>query len=213
MLVARLITGMSGTVCVVPPPFLVQELRLGFRSCALKQSRLFQSRTYATGASRTAKPPKQVSKSNTAARPSSAAVDKVRDAKDFSHDQAALTARTSRRDLAPITDNNKALRDHLRENAPAKLVPRAKISNNLTITPKEQMQVEFLTRLPPKKPVPKIYKKRLLIYHAGKTKNAVVRLTKMFSMVPLCFGLTIFAPAYILAGYSWYTVGASTFTP
>lgn len=52
--------------------------------------------------------------------------------------------------LVPQTPNAGAVERPQRSDVPARLLPKAQISPNLTLSPKERLQIEYETRRPPK---------------------------------------------------------------
>ena len=137
------------------PNLLLVELRLAFQTCARQHiTRRQQSRPFRTlpplfkkndaGPGRGGKPPLRLQ------------VTKKNDALPASHHPLPasdiLPAResASSRELVPDPSKPTSVSGRRRVDVPMKIIPKAQVSPQLKLTPKEQLHIEFMTRRPPR---------------------------------------------------------------
>jgi uncharacterized membrane protein len=127
------------------PPGLVAEVRLAFQTCSRQHvaSKRTQFSTFrplfkkSPSSKKKDHLPIQVVHSQLQARKAAAA-------------KTAANKPTSK-DLVPRSDEAKSLDTGRRVEVPLKVIPKADIAPNLTLSPKERLQIEQLTRrLPPR---------------------------------------------------------------
>jgi hypothetical protein len=134
-------------------PLLV-ELRLAFQTCARQHRARQQSRPFRTlpplfkkkqsRSDRELAPPasSEISKTSEA---SAARVPPPADSRHVSTNESA-----SSRELIPDPSKPSSVSERRRADVPMKIIPKAQITPELTLTPKERLQIEFLTRRPPR---------------------------------------------------------------
>jgi hypothetical protein len=138
------------------------------------------------------------------------------------------STRSNCTELVPRTPKPGPLQHPRRSDIPARLLPKAQISPELTLSPKERLRIEFETRRPPRaaeKPGEQValsrsdkcigshfvvFKERLLIYHGGLAYTNYIALLRATTMFAAAFGLVIMAPAYYFhENAPWWTVPMS----
>ncbi len=144
----------------VPHPLLV-ELRLAFKSCAKQHGTHRQlSREFGTFQSLFKKKdlrPKAPKKRNGALevrkKDHRVPAPPVPNA-DFKATASPTSSQTST-ELVPDPSQSTSVSGRRTKDAPMKVIPKAQVSPELTLSPKERLQIEFLTRAPPKTLGPK----------------------------------------------------------
>ena len=137
------------------PNLLLAELRLAFQTCAKQHTaRPRQSRPFRTlqplfkrnnGVPRRGgeSPLKQEVNNKSNALPRS---DRPRPASD----NVPTNQSVSSRELVPRTSKPTSVSGRRSTDIPMKIIPKAQITPQLKLTPKEQLQIEFMTRRPPR---------------------------------------------------------------
>ena len=137
------------------PNLLLIELRLAFQTCARQHTaRQHQSRPFRTlqplfkrknGAPRRGEesPLNQEVTNKSNALPRS---DRPRPASE----NAPTNQSVSSRELVPRPSKPTSVSGRKSTDVPMKIIPKAQITPQLKLTPKEQLQIEFMTRRPPR---------------------------------------------------------------
>jgi hypothetical protein len=137
------------------PNLLLVELRLAFQTCARQQRACRQqSRPF-----RTVQPlfKRRPSRSGTEVPPprrlevtkkSDASAARFPPPADPYH--VPTDASASSRELIPDPSKPTSVSERKRADVPMKVIPKAQITPEVTLTPKERLQIEFLTRRPPR---------------------------------------------------------------
>ncbi|KIW80056.1 hypothetical protein Z517_06671 [Fonsecaea pedrosoi CBS 271.37] len=113
--------------------------------------------------------------------------------------------------LIPQEEQEKSLDTGRDVEVPFKVIPKAEIAPNLTLSPKERLHIEQLTRRLPPRPEPKVYKKRLRIYTAGNGRIYMLTFLRFTTIAALTFVTVIVAPAHWVSGSSLWTVAGIWF--
>jgi len=188
------------------PTFLVMEMRSAFRACA-KQHRLSNTRCFSVapkGCKERPSAPK--SGSQQPQWPYNGALTQPKQAHgrsvgtDDSHTQNTET------DLVPQQKEQTALDTGRRVPVPMRAIPKAQITPDLKLSPRERLHIEVLTRQQPRKQEKKIYRERLQIYHMGSFKENVLAILKVSCIVCACGVTFVIAPAHLTAGTSLWKV-------
>ncbi|KIW98702.1 uncharacterized protein Z519_00363 [Cladophialophora bantiana CBS 173.52] len=128
------------------------------------------------------------------------------------------------KELIPQEEQAKSLDTGRKVEVPFKVIPKAEVAPNLTLSPKERLHIEQLTRRLPPRPEPKgaslnttfksytttkqdtVYKRRLRIYTAGNGRIYMLTLLRFTTIAALGFVTVIVAPAHWVNGSSLWTV-------
>jgi hypothetical protein len=137
------------------PNLLLAELRLGFQTCAKQhRARRQQSQTFRTlqplfkkkqsrSAREVAPPPRlEVTKTNEASA--------TRVPPQVGPNHVSTEESGSSRQLITKPSKPSSVSERKRADVPMKIIPKAQITPELTLTPTERLQIEFLTRRPPR---------------------------------------------------------------
>lgn len=137
------------------PNLLLTEARRGFQTCAKQyRARRQQSQTFRTlqpllkkrnsrSAREVAPPPRlEVTKTNEALA--------TRVPPQSDPDHVPTEESGSSRELITKPSKPSSVSEIKRADVPMKIIPKAQITPELTLTPKERLQIEFLTRRPPR---------------------------------------------------------------
>lgn len=135
------------------PLVLVVEVRLAFQTCSRQHvaSRKTQFSTFRPLLKKS--PPRKKGEA-----PIQVVHNQLRAQKEVSvskrgaQDSAAVKGQAARsKNLIPVQEEGRALQDGRKVEVPFKVIPRADITPNLTLSPKERLHIEQLTRnLPPR---------------------------------------------------------------
>ncbi|KAL2403002.1 hypothetical protein ABEF93_006645 [Exophiala dermatitidis] len=111
-------------------------------------------------------------------------------------------------ELVPAAKDEKAVDSGRKLEVPMKVIPKAEIGPNLTLSPKERLHIEQLTRSLPPRTEPKVYKQRLRIYTAGNGRIYMLTFLRFATIIALCFVTIIVAPAHWVNGSPlWLVAG------
>ncbi|KIX00441.1 uncharacterized protein Z518_10580 [Rhinocladiella mackenziei CBS 650.93] len=108
--------------------------------------------------------------------------------------------------LVEEEEEKKSLDTGRKVEVPLKVIPKAEIAPNLTLSPKERLHIEQLTRKPPPRSETKVYKKRFRIYSAGNGRIYMLTFLRFASILALSFVTVIVAPAHWMNGSPLYLV-------
>jgi hypothetical protein len=193
------------------------ELRMAFKTCARpRSSPIFRPAFFSTHRSlqkrRGTTPPAQ---SNAKSSPNLGIAKRPESNPTEGKDEGAtvLSEQSDRRSKAvePGTREYTDVETGKRVPVPMKVMPKAQLTPELVLNPKERMQLEYITRRVPKREPGKVFRERLLIYHRGLSRtNAIVGL-KVFTMIGIATTLAIVAPAYYSFGAPWSTIATILF--
>ncbi|KAK6369624.1 hypothetical protein LTS17_009530 [Exophiala oligosperma] len=190
------------------PLIFVAEVRLAFQSCSRQHvaSRKTQFSTFRpllkkSPPRRKVEAPIQVVHSQLRAQKEGSV--STRGAKD---NAVANGQAGSSKDLVAVQEGGRALQDGRKVEVPYKVIPRADITPNLTLSPKERLHIEQLTRNLPPRTEPKVYKKKLRIYSVGNGKIYAITFLRFAAIFALCLTTVVVAPAHWLNGSSIITV-------
>ena len=110
-------------------------------------------------------------------------------------------------DLFPQKEEQTAVDTERRVPVPLRAIPKAQLTPNLRLSPRERLHIEVLTRQQPKlKTEKKMYRERLQIYHMGNFKENMLAILKMSTIVSACGVTFIIAPAHLSAGHDLWLV-------
>jgi hypothetical protein len=197
--------------------FILLELRLAFRTCAVPRSsshlrqaffsthRCLQQR----GAAQSPKPlnPKKKSKLSLAKRPENTTAL----SQDGNDGLPATGAKEAPRDVGNAPRSYRDVDTGKQVPVPMKVLPKAQLTPELVLNAKERMQLEYITRRTPKREPGQVFRERLLIYHRGLSKTNWTVFIKTCTMVGMAFATCIAAPAYYTFGAPWWTVASILF--
>lgn len=117
----------------------------------------------------------------------------------------------STKNIEPGTREYMDVETGKRVSVPMKVMPRAQLTPELMLNPKERMQLEYITRRVPQREPGRVFRERLLIYHRGLSRtNAMVAL-KTLTLVGIGATLAVVAPAYYTFGAPWWTIAIILF--
>ncbi|KAJ9498156.1 hypothetical protein H2202_006307 [Exophiala xenobiotica] len=178
------------------PPGLVAEVRLAFQTCSRQHaaSKRTQFSTFrplfkkSPPSKKKDHPPIQVVHSQLQAQKAAAA--------------KTAANKTTSKDLVPRSDEAKSLDTGRKVEVPLKVIPKADIAPNLTLSPKERLQIEQLTRRLPPRAEPQVYKQKLRIYSAGNGRIYFITFLRFTAILGLLFVTVIVAPAHWMNGSS-----------
>ena len=109
--------------------------------------------------------------------------------------------------LIPRDGSSASLGPRKKIEVPSRVLPKARLSEDVTLSPKERMQMEFLTRRQPRlQQQKKLFRDRLLIYHAGMDAESGIVFSKALTLFCLSVTTCIIAPAYYTYGDPWWKV-------
>lgn len=192
------------------PTFLVAEMRLAFKNCVQqrKSSSLLYSRYFSNAAIRRKGPPqkKPAPQRKPASRSSDGALTarKASQYVDTKHERGAADKEET--GLATQEPEKTAVGTERRVPVPLKVIPRAQLSPQVTLTPRQRLHVEMMTRRPTVSTEKKIFKERIQIYHIGEFKENILAILKVSSIVAACAVTFVIAPAHFHAGTApWIT--------
>jgi hypothetical protein len=130
------------------PTSLVVEVRLAFQQCARQHVSLRRTR-FSTFQPLLKKRKPQSNKDKDSV-PIQVVHHRVLQARRDAEARAAQTSSESR-ELVPLPNEEKSLDSGRKVDVPLRVIPKAEITPNLTLTPKERLHIEQLTRrLPPR---------------------------------------------------------------
>ncbi|KIW29692.1 uncharacterized protein PV07_05485 [Cladophialophora immunda] len=185
------------------PPALVAEIRHAFQSCSRQyaasrrtQFSTLHQRLKSSQRSKSDNVPIQVAHSQLRAQKTNLARPSIPPA----------PSAPETKELVPQEEQEKSLDTGRKVEVPFKVIPKAEIAPNLTLSPKERLHIEQLTRRLPPRPEPKVYKKRLRIYSAGNGRIYMLTFLRFTTIAALTFVTVIVAPAHWINGSSLWTV-------
>lgn len=193
---------------------ILHELRLAFRACAQPRSSC-QSRQafFSTFRSLQARQdPLSARQSNKKPKPDlDVALRREATPADTQNEDRVLTSENPEERSGDVIPRPRSYRDvqtGKRVPVPMKVMPKAQLTPELVLNPKERMQLEYITRRLPKREPGKVFRERLLIYHRGLSRTNAIVFLKVFTIVGLLFTTVIWAPAYYTYGAPWWTVAS-----
>ncbi|KIW43284.1 hypothetical protein, variant [Exophiala oligosperma] len=188
------------------PPFLVAEVRLAFSTC----SRRYAATKHARFS--TSRPLYQKFKPLPVEKKKQKKNERVPIQVVYARQQAQQQLEGTRTALPQQSEASTelvvpqqedwALDGGRKVEVPLKVIPKAEITPNLTLSPEERLHIEQLTRRPPAPVEPKVHKKRLRIYSAGRGRIYMMTLLRYASIIGLLFLTVIVAPAHWVNGSS-----------
>ena len=137
------------------PNLLLVDVRLAFQTCARQhrtsrgQSRHFRTvqPLFKRGQPRSSK---QVTPPPSLGASKKDNVLPARDPSEAAPQNVPMNDPASSRQLVPDSSKPTSVTGRNRTDVPMKIIPKAQITPELTLTPKEQLQIEFMTRRPPR---------------------------------------------------------------
>jgi hypothetical protein len=137
------------------PNRLVCEIRLTFHRCAAQNRTCRQHLRSFTALQPLSKKKQSRSDKVVAPLPSSEATEKVDAVATKALPQAhprhvPIDQSGSLRELIPDPSKPRSVSGRKRRDVPMKIIPKAQIMPQLTLTPQERLQIEYLTRRPPR---------------------------------------------------------------
>lgn len=186
------------------PPFLLVEMRLAFKNCAQqhRSSNLRHFRCFSNAAIRRKDAPKNKPsrRSNDGAltpEKSSLNID-PRNRRTKSNEEETGLAKQDAEKTAVSTDR--------RVPVPLKVIPKARLSPQVTLTPRQRLHLEMMTRRPTVSVEKKLFRERIQIYHVGALKENALVFLKVGSIVSVCAVTFVIGPAHLSAGTPpWFT--------
>lgn len=119
--------------------------------------------------------------------------------------------------LAPRDPEKRAVGTGRRVPVPLKVIPRAQLSPQIHLSPRQRLHVEMMTRRPTvNTEEKKVYRERIQIYHMGAFKESLLTTLKISSIVAVCAVTFVVAPAHLSGDTAlWLTalIWAAGFVP
>jgi len=188
------------------PDFRVMEMRSAFRVCA-RQYRSPNTRCLTTAPRRCKdRPTSPKSGSKQPPWPYNGALTPAKQAQGRNVQREEAKSQKDETGLVPQQKEETALDTERHVPVPMRAIPKAQITPNLKLSPRERLHIEVLTRQQPRQQEKKVYRERLQIYHMGSFKENILAILK-FSCIVTASGVTfIVAPAHLAAGTSLWIV-------
>ena len=210
------------------PPFLVAEVRQAFQSCSRQYaasrrsefSTLYPRLKASKAPKKNNNLPIQVIHSRLQAQ--------QKEEEDARLEASSEGLGPDSKELVPQEEKEQSLDTKRKIPVPMKVIPKAEIAPGLTLSPKERLHIEQLTRkLPPRQEqkgnldpflisvqptdlASIAYKKRIRIYTAGLGRIYMLTFVRFFAILGFTVVSVIVVPAHWVAGSSLFTIAGRT---
>lgn len=185
------------------PNFLIIEMRLAFRTCA-QQHKGPNLRCFSTTRISKKDTPRRYSSNNQHNR----ALTPKKPSPPSENNAGHGRRPQDQTGLAPRDPEKRAVGANRRVPVPLKVIPKAQLSPQVHLTPRQRLHVEMMTRRPtvdtPDKKK-RVYRERIQIYDIGSFKQALLITFKMSTIVTICADTFVIAPANLNAGAALWT--------
>ncbi|EHY52381.1 hypothetical protein HRR83_003048 [Exophiala dermatitidis] len=189
-----------------PPPVLLLAVRAAFQSCARQYAA--SRRTQFSTLRPLLKSPQQPRRADNLPIQVVHSQLKAQKKSQASPSPSLPPSPQASTEVVPVAKDEKAVDSGRKVEVPMKIIPKAEIAPNLTLSPKERLHIEQLTRSLPPRTEPKVYKQRLRIYTAGNGRIYMLTFLRFATIIALCFVTIIVAPAHWVNGSPlWLVAG------
>ncbi|EXJ95800.1 hypothetical protein A1O1_00924 [Capronia coronata CBS 617.96] len=186
------------------PAVLIAEVRIAFQSCARQYAST--RRTHFSTLRPLLKKSQPVTKADNL--PIQVVHSQIQAQKKTQSSPTLPPNPQASKELIPVGEEQNAVDSGRKVEVPLKVIPKAEVAPNLTLSPRERLHIEQLTRRLPPRSEPKVYKTRFRIYTAGNGRIYMLTFLRFSTIIALCFVTAIVVPAHYLNGSPiWLVAG------